>query len=292
MNVTVIASLISGATAIASEYIRHKKPATNAVDLSSDRLYQFIEDEEAKEKESPQITVDAPKTRQRINVRVEQSISDDRQIEPEPQGSPPLELEPAPEDRQVINIRRDNVFHEPQSEPAPGKAASIVSGCIPCSLGHVGTCSGLMKEAVRFANTPEGVGSPEVIDRVNMCLDELNTMERVDMSPSMIQQLSPWEKALAHDVLAASRATRHELEDVSNLERLEEIAANTENKRKEIGRKWFQQKLANLSDQDKANIQQRIIEKLNALKSDETESEPVPEATEGFGNEELSTTEE
>jgi hypothetical protein len=239
MNVTIVASLISAGTALASEFLRHRP---SKVDYpNNDRLYQLL-DEKGKEQV---ITVEGNNPQgEHIDIRVGQSIS-----------KPVVDIPVLNEPETISEHTKDN------------KATSIATGCIPCSLGHVGTCSGLLKEGVRFASGPDGVSSPEVIDRVNMCLDELNTMERVDMSPSMIQQLPAWEKDLAHDVLAASRSTRHELEDVSNFDRLEEIAAKTDDKRKEIGRKWFAAKLANLSDQDKANIQQRIIDKLNDMKT-------------------------
>ena len=42
------------------------------------------------------------------------------------------------------------------------KASSIEAGCIPCAIGHLGTCSGLLNEAMRFAKK-DGVESTEVI---------------------------------------------------------------------------------------------------------------------------------
>ncbi len=256
MNVTIIASLISAGTAIASEYLRHRP--TKVEIPSNERLYELIGGRD----KQPAITIGETDLQgDHIDIRVAQSM-------PGPKTTVSVMDNPKPVSQEVIEV-------PPVSEPKPAenKATSIATGCIPCSLGHVGTCSGLLKESVRFASGPDGVASPEVIDRVNMCLDELNSMERVDMSPSMIQQLPQWEKDLAHDVLAASRSTRHELENVTNFDRLEEIAAATDNKRKEIGRKWFQAKLANLTPEDKVNIQQRIIDKLNDMKNGANEQD-------------------
>ena len=42
------------------------------------------------------------------------------------------------------------------------KATAIATGCIPCSLGHLGTCTGLLNEGMRFART-DGIQSDEVI---------------------------------------------------------------------------------------------------------------------------------
>jgi len=84
-----------------------------------------------------------------------------------------------------------------KTEGTQGKASEIATGCVPCAIGHFGTCSGLLNEAMRFAKS-EGIESSEVIDRVNMCLDELNSMERVDLRPEMIAELPEWEKELAN----------------------------------------------------------------------------------------------
>lgn len=72
------------------------------------------------------------------------------------------------------------------AEPAPApstpqataeKATGVKAGCIPCSLGHIGVCSSLLQEAIRFARS-DGLDSDIPIDRINTCLDELNGLER------------------------------------------------------------------------------------------------------------------
>lgn len=90
------------------------------------------------------------------------------------------------------------------------KATSIASGCVPCAIGHLGTCSGLLNEAMRFANK-DGMTSPEVIDRVGMCLDELNAMERVDLRPEMVVNLPFYDSSfpsseVSSAILAKSRS--------------------------------------------------------------------------------------
>jgi hypothetical protein len=209
------------------------------------------------------------------------------------------EIEPVPTNKRFVESR-DNpstvsvkIFSEEKEEErvpevsqrvvlegeiVENKATAIATGCVPCSLGHVGTCSGLLNEATRFANTPEGAGSSEVIDRVNMCLDELNSLEREDLRPEKVNLLTGWEKELALDVLKTSRSTRHKLEDVSNLsvEGLNKIAGETQAMRNDIGRRWFQAKLSTLSKSDQDNIKERIMQRL-AQGSVETpvEAEPV-----------------
>lgn len=142
-----------------------------------------------------------------------------------------------------------------------GKASSIEAGCVPCAIGHFGTCSGLLNEAMRFAKK-DGVASSEVIDRVNMCLDELNTMERIDLRPELVLNLPEWEKELADRALVGSRATRHGLESLTTVGGLEKVAAVTQNTRNEVGRKWFKERLARMPKEEKAKLAEKAIEKL------------------------------
>ncbi len=141
------------------------------------------------------------------------------------------------------------------------KASGIVAGCVPCAIGHLGTCSGLTNEAVRFAKT-DGLESGEVIERVNMCIDELNAMERVDLRPEMIVNLSEWEKELANQALVASRSARHDLEGLSSVNGLERAAANIQTTRTEIGKGWFKERMARMPKEEKKQLAERAIEKL------------------------------
>lgn len=135
---------------------------------------------------------------------------------------------------------------EPQeilAEPTESKVISIKSGCVPCSIGHVGTCTGLLSEGMRFARS-EGINSPEVIDRVTKCLQELNTMERVDLTEEKIVQLPPKEKEIAVKALQISRNIRHGLEGLTTANDLEALTAETQTASKEIAREWFNERLA------------------------------------------------
>lgn len=150
---------------------------------------------------------------------------------------------PLPSDSKITLEESPPSSPEQTQEQLTEKATSIEAGCVPCALGHLSTCSGLLNEAMRFAKK-DGVGSGEVIDRMNMCLDELNAMERVDLRPEMITSLPKWEKSLANSVLTESRQMRHQLEGISSTEDLERVAGNTQTVRRQIGRDWFQEKLA------------------------------------------------
>jgi len=117
---------------------------------------------------------------------------------------------------------------------------------------------------MRFART-DGIESNEVVDRVGMCLDELNAMERVDLRPEMLVQLPDWEKKLAQEALRASRATRHALEAYTSVDTLEQVAADTQSVRTQIFRTWIKQKMEHLSPEEQQNIQKKVIEKLDEL---------------------------
>jgi len=145
------------------------------------------------------------------------------------------------------------------------KATGIATGCIPCSIGHLGTCSGLLNEAMRFARK-DGVQSDEVIKRVNMCLDELNALERVDLRPEMIHDLPDWEKPMAEKALDLSRSLRHDLEQVPDLSMLEGISAKTQTTRNEIGKSWFKERFTRMTPEQQRLVEDKLREKAVAQK--------------------------
>ena len=152
------------------------------------------------------------------------------------------------------------------------KASSIEAGCVPCSVNHFSTCSGLMAEALRFGRK-EGINSDEVISRVNLCLDELNSLERVDLRPELIVNLPKWEKELANKALSESRNARHNLEGISTTEDLEKVTANIQSTRQSIGREWFKQRLARMSPEEKQEVASKVIEKLETETDSRTKKE-------------------
>ena len=140
-------------------------------------------------------------------------------------------------------------------------ASSIAAGCVPCAIGHISTCSGVLSEAMRFARS-DGLGSNEVIDRVSHCLEELNTMEREDLSPLKIASLPKWEKDLADRALNVSRETRHKLEGIAVADDLEKAAADAQAARQEITRDWFKHRLSLMSEPEKEELAQKVRAKL------------------------------
>ena len=180
----------------------------------------------------------------------------------------PVQLKAPPVPESIGQQVETQVETQIETKLPEGKATEIATGCVPCAIGHFGTCSGLLNEAMRFAHS-DGIGSNEVVDRVGICLDELNAMERVDLRPEMIVQLADWEKELAQQALAASRATRHTLEAYTSVDALEKAAADTQSFRAQIFRTWIKQKMEHLSPEEQQNIQKKVIEKLDELVPEE-----------------------
>lgn len=160
---------------------------------------------------------------------------------------------------------------EPQTVTVKeNKSTNVQTGCIPCSLGHFSTCTGVLNEAMRFARD-RGIDD-ESIDRVSMCLDELNALERVDLRPEMIAGINnDWEKALATRTLNESRAMRHALESISGVDDLEQIAAKTQKVRNEIGREYLSTKLKYAAVSEE--VKEKAYEALNQMEQKENEAQ-------------------
>ena len=152
----------------------------------------------------------------------------------------------------------------PDSEITPPAVTTevnkgVATGCIPCSINHFSTCSGLLNEAMRFGRK-DGIASEEVISRVGMCMDELNSLERVDLRPEMIHDLPDWEKTLAEKALDLSRSLRHELEGISDISNLEGVAATTQTKRQEIGKAWFKERFTRMTPEQQKSVNNELPE--------------------------------
>ena len=142
----------------------------------------------------------------------------------------------------------------------PAKATkTVATACVPCALGHFSTSAGLLNEIARFKK--DGITSDEVLDRVAKVQAEQNALERVDLTPENIQALPPWEKELAEDSLSQSRQLRHSLESFTNIEQLNQAAADTSSFYKDLNRKWFKGRFAHLGP-EKA---QRIADEVGQL---------------------------
>jgi hypothetical protein len=144
------------------------------------------------------------------------------------------------------------------------KSTATPTGCIPCALGHVGTANNAIQESIRFARKG-GLADPEAILRYNTALDELNGMERLDMTPDMLINLPPWEKKIAEQTLDFSRDTRHKIERLRSFDELEKLAAEMRKHRLELGNTWYTQKLSAVAT---ASPEESLVE--NSIDHDES----------------------
>lgn len=175
-------------------------------------------------------------------------------------GKPTSKITPTEVLRQENPDETEKTGNHTTQEATPPNATrqSVATSCVPCSVGHFSTCSGLLNEAMRFGRR-EGMTN-EVTDRIDKCIDELNSLERIDMTPEKMLNTPPAEKKIAEKAFAQSGALRHKLESVKDVGELEQIAADTEKYRRELGREWFKQR----SSGEKEQVKKRAHELLDA----------------------------
>jgi len=127
--------------------------------------------------------------------------------------------------------------------PAP-EQEGIATACVTCALGHFSTSSGLLNEAIRFKE--DGITNNEILDRIAMCLEEQNALERVDLTPERLQKTSAWEREIAEEALKQSRKLRHRLEGMSTIEELEQATVDATTYYKQLNRQWYKGRSAHL----------------------------------------------
>ena len=116
------------------------------------------------------------------------------------------------------------------SEPEVEAPVDIKEGteagtaCITCSSEHFSESSGALEEAMRFARD-KGIDHAEVLKRVRHSRDELNNLERFDLSPQQIARLPEIEKPIARWAVTKSRELRHSINGLSSIADLEEASA-------------------------------------------------------------------
>jgi len=118
---------------------------------------------------------------------------------------------------------REKVREKSPISPTPDRVAQGTA-CELCSSEHFAQTSGDLAEALRFARS-EGVMHPEVIKRVEHARQELNTMERYDLSPAEIRRLSGPERELANWALQKSRNLRHMINRVITTKKVSDLEA-------------------------------------------------------------------
>lgn len=126
----------------------------------------------------------------------------------------------------------------PEKDLSPAKIEKGIA-CLSCSKDHFSTVSGALSEALRFARK-EGMNHHEVQDRLGIASDELNIMERIDLSPQKLVSLDGQEKQIALDALKESRELRHQITAVQTPDDLERVAAEAAKIRTRFMKNVFQ----------------------------------------------------
>jgi len=151
----------------------------------------------------------------------------------------------------ILSLPSKTSIPEKGEIPEKGKKGTA---CLPCSRHHVTTVGGALSEAVRFARS-DGLGHPEVLKRLAISEQELDIMERVDLTPSNILELSSRDGETARWIAGKGRDIRHLLDEMKTVEDLERATAQVQDVNIE-----YRARLANLSPQD--------TERLKALVKD------------------------
>jgi len=129
--------------------------------------------------------------------------------------------------RSVADDIRGATAQPPTQKTPPSSAEETIeqgTACLVCSDEHFSEVSGSLNEAMRFARN-EAFDHPEVLKRIRHCRDELNVMERFDLSPQQIMGLPEIEKPIARWAVEQSRELRHNLNLMKNSDDLEKTAA-------------------------------------------------------------------
>lgn len=134
------------------------------------------------------------------------------------------QVEKARDDIHSIATEIRGAVEEPPRETKTPIPVAEGTACLPCSRDHFSTTSSSLSEGIRFAREG-GIRHPEVVRRIRIALDELNVMERIDLSPEQMARLKGAEKELAKWALGRSRELRHIITAIKDVDTMEQAAA-------------------------------------------------------------------
>ncbi len=115
----------------------------------------------------------------------------------------------------------------------------VSKACISCSRSHLSTASGALSEAIRFARSG-GITDPEAFRRIDMAENEINIMERIDLSPAAIQAAPVVDRQLARNYLPRIRELRQHIGQIKDTDSLEEAAAEAEQLSLDLKRSYIE----------------------------------------------------
>ncbi len=110
---------------------------------------------------------------------------------------------------------------------ADSRGEVVSTACLSCSRSHLATIAGGLGEAVRFARgDPRGIAHPEAIMRIQKAEEEVNILERIDLSPEALLASPAEERTVAEEYLPRIRVLRQGIGDMGSFEDLEKVAAD------------------------------------------------------------------
>lgn len=168
--------------------------------------------------------------------------------------------------RQILDEEMTGISQEMSPQAAETQPRSVERGtaCIPCASDHFSTCAGLVSdEAIRFARR-EGIGSEEVVRRLQKCADQLNAMEREDLSLEKTQGLPEWAQELVQYAQNQGAKIRHMINGVETVEDLERIASEITTARSTLWSEYTKKRLASMTKEQKTQLADRVKSLVNS----------------------------
>ena len=134
--------------------------------------------------------------------------------------------------RQAVEVSKPPQTQEAYKPTATSPVAQpdleeVSTACLSCSRSHLSTVSGALGEACRFARgDARGIMQPEVQKRIMMSEDEINMLERIDLSPDALQSSPTGEREVAERYLPDIRKLRQDIGNILSFDDLEKTAAD------------------------------------------------------------------
>jgi len=97
----------------------------------------------------------------------------------------------------------------------------------------------------------------EIVRRILRCSDQLNAMEREDLSVEKMAYLPDWERQIAIYAQNEGAKVRHKLDSIKSADDLEDVALQIKTARDKIGMEWHKGRLAQMGPEEKQSIHER-----------------------------------
>ncbi len=134
------------------------------------------------------------------------------------------ELEAQREVTEIKIERAPELAASPRATGGIPGPREVSTACLSCSRSHLSTVSGALGESLRFAREG-GIADPEVQRRLMLAEDEINVMERIDLSADALAKATPEGRQVAREYLPKIQAVRQRLGAITSVKELEQTAA-------------------------------------------------------------------